>query len=119
MAYVDLNDIIVANVIVAPDTGQDSIAFEYLAWMHKKAFQKFKLTRSQVYRALFTGYYARGPMERDTLKGEDIPDGFATPSQNCTHAGHQLLEDKWLGNVIVRPNIQPGNTILNVFFRCQ
>src|SRR5579859_118293 len=53
------------------------------------------------------------------MKCEYVAYVLAMSSQHRTHTRHQFLERKWLGDVIVRTNIQPGNAVPYFFFRRQ
>src|SRR5262249_26157447 len=116
MAYVDLDHVIVTRVIVAPDAGQDRVALEHLTWVHQEEFQQFKLAWCQIYRALVAGHDTCCAIKCYSLECEYIAYVLAMPSEYRPYTSHQFFEHKWLGNVIVRANIQSGNAVLDIFF---
>src|SRR5436190_14544912 len=111
MAYIDLDHIVITDVIVAPDTRQDCISRQHLSRMHHKKLQQVKLARRQLNDPTIAVDYAGATIERHSLKRQLFTKLQATPAQHCTYPCHQLLECKWLGHIIIGPNIQTSHAI--------
>src|SRR6266516_2461221 len=118
MADIHLNNIVVTEVIVAPDTRQDNVACEHLAWMQEEQLYKVKFAWSQFDRLPIACDHTRTTIKRDTTKGEDIPDIVPTAPEYGTHPRHQFFERECFRHIIIGPNVKPGNTIINLIFCC-
>src|SRR5258707_12581523 len=114
MAHIDLDDIVISNIVVAPDASQNSLALEHLARMHQEQFQQFKLARGQIDGTLVARDKTCGAIQRDSLKREYVAKVLSLPPQHCPHPRHQFLKSKRLGHIIVRTDIQSGYAVLDL-----
>src|SRR5215470_1454674 len=106
MAHIDFDDIVISNIVVAPDASQNSLALEHLAWMHQEKFQQFKLARGQIDVTLVARDKTCGTIQRYSLKCEHVANVLPLPPQHCPYPRHQLLKCKRLGNIFGATNDQ-------------
>src|SRR5258706_3514722 len=114
MAHIDLDDIVISNIVGAPDASQNSPALEHLARMHQEQFQQVKLARGQIDGTLVACDKTCDAIERDSLKREHVAKVLPLPPQHCPHPRHEFLKGKRLGHRIVRTDIQSGYAVLDI-----
>src|SRR5258708_29431395 len=119
MAQIELDDIVISNIVGAPDASQNSLALEHLARMHQEQFQQFKLARGQIDGTLIARDKTCGAIQRDSLKREHVANGLPLPPQHCPHPRHEFLKCKRLGHITVRTDLQSGYAVLDIVSGCK
>src|SRR5438309_2638842 len=111
VAYMHVNDVSIAQIIVAPDPVEDNVAREHLSRMRQEKLKHLELTRRKLDKPPVPGHAPGLAVENKVTQAQRLLKIDAAPPQNGPRSRHQLLEGKRLDEVIVGPTVQPLHTV--------
>src|SRR5256885_5008959 len=106
VADVDLDDVVVARVVVSPDAVEDGALGEDPARLLEQHHQEVELARSQVDRPAAAADLAGLGVQLEVGEPQRPPDLDRAPSQDRAHPRDQLLEMERLDQAGVGPRLE-------------
>ena len=106
MADVDFDDVGAGIVLEAKDAIEDFAAGHDLARMLEKQHEQRKLATREIDARAFDGGEAVADVEHHRADAQREQRVLSDPTQQCPHAGHQLIERERLGQIVVGARIE-------------
>src|SRR6266567_1351932 len=100
-------------VVVVPHVGRDRRAIEHLSRVRDEQLQQGELLRAEGEHAVAAAYSAGGEVDLQVRDAVHRRCERGTPARQRLEPRQQLAEGERLGEVVVRPDLEPADTVVH------